>query len=164
VSRLPSTQKDGKPGKYLINAYKADEQSRAGLESTTFHETYPGHQLQGAIALERTKLHPIQKYFWLSGFGEGWVLYSERLADELGLFSGDLDRLGLLSNEALRAVRLVVDSGLHALGWTRDQAVEYLLANRGVHSQQTYKISPKRIVGISCLMLRVPNVRYSCNF
>jgi uncharacterized protein (DUF885 family) len=120
---------DGRPGKYLINAYNASEQSKAGLESTAFHETYPGHHLQGAIALERPDLHPIARYFFLSGFGEGWALYSERLADELGLFSSDLDRLGLLSNEALRAARLVVDSGMHALGWDRQRALDYLMAN-----------------------------------
>ena len=120
---------DGKPGKYLINAYKANEQSKAGLESTAFHETYPGHHLQGAIALERPDLHPISRYFFLSGFGEGWALYSERLSDELGLFSSDLDRLGLLANEALRAARLVVDSGMHALGWDRQRALDYVLAN-----------------------------------
>ena len=120
---------DGKPGKYLINAYNASEQSKAGLESTAFHETYPGHHLQGALALERQDLHAISRYFFLSGFGEGWALYSERLSDELGLFSSDLDRLGLLSNEALRAARLVVDSGMHALGWDRKRALDYLLAN-----------------------------------
>lgn len=120
---------DGKPGKYLINAYNASEQSRAGLESTAFHETYPGHHVQGAIALERPELHPISRYFFLSGFGEGWALYAERLSDELGLFSSDIDRLGLLSNEALRAARLVVDSGMHALGWERQRAIDYLTAN-----------------------------------
>ena len=118
---------DGKPGKYLLNAYKATEQSRAGLESTAFHEAYPGHHMQGAIALEQENLHPIQRYFFLSGFGEGWGLYAERLADEMGLFTSDVDRLGLLSNEALRAARLVVDSGMHALGWTRQQAIDYVL-------------------------------------
>jgi uncharacterized protein (DUF885 family) len=120
---------DGKPGKYLINAYNASAQSRAGLESTAFHETYPGHHVQGAIALERPDLHPISRYFFLSGFGEGWALYAERLSDELGLFSSDIDRLGLLSNEALRAARLVVDSGMHALGWERQRAIDYLTAN-----------------------------------
>ena len=120
---------DGKPGKYMINAYNATEQSRAGLESTAFHETYPGHHLQVAVALEREGLHDVSRLFFLSGFGEGWALYSERLADEMALFSGDVDRLGLLSNEALRAARLVVDSGMHALGWSRDRAVEYLLAH-----------------------------------
>lgn len=120
---------DGKPGKYLLNAYKATEQSRAGLESTAFHEAYPGHHMQGAVALEQENLHPIQRYFFLSGFGEGWGLYAERLADEMGLFTSDVDRLGLLSNEALRAARLVVDSGMHALGWTRQQAIDYVLAH-----------------------------------
>jgi uncharacterized protein (DUF885 family) len=120
---------DGKPGKYLLNAYKASEQSRAGLESTAFHEAYPGHHMQAAIALERENLHPISRYFFLSGFGEGWGLYAERLSDEMGLFSSDVDRLGLLSNEALRAARLVVDSGMHALGWTRQQAIDYVLAH-----------------------------------
>ncbi len=125
---IPPTA-DGKPGKYLLNAYKATEQSRAGLESTAFHEAYPGHHLQGAIALQQENIHPIQRHFFLSGFGEGWGLYSERLADEMGLFTSDVDRLGLLSNEALRAARLVVDSGMHALGWTRQQAIDYVLAH-----------------------------------
>ena len=120
---------DGKPGKYMINAYEATKQSRAGLESTAFHETYPGHHLQGAIALERENLHPISRYFFMSGYGEGWGLYSERLADEMGLFTSDVDRLGLLSNEGLRAARLVVDSGMHALGWTRQQAIDYVMAH-----------------------------------
>jgi len=120
---------DGKPGKYLINAYNATEQSRAGLESTAFHEAYPGHHMQGALALERPELHPISRYFFISGFGEGWGLYAERLADEMGLFTSDVDRLGLLSNEALRAARLVVDSGMHVLGWTRQRAIEYILTH-----------------------------------
>lgn len=120
---------DGKPGKFMINAYNATEQSKAGLESTAFHEAYPGHHLQLAVALEKEGLHPVSQYFSLSGFSEGWALYTERLAEEMGLFTSDVDRVGLLSNEALRAARLVVDSGMHALGWTRQRAVEYLLAH-----------------------------------
>jgi uncharacterized protein (DUF885 family) len=123
---VPPSADGSKPGKYLINAYQAKQQSIAGLESTAFHEAYPGHHLQGSIALQRKDLHPISRYFFLSGFGEGWALYSERLADEMGLFSSDVDRLGLLSNEALRAARLVVDSGMHTMGWSREEAVEYL--------------------------------------
>ena len=118
-----------RPGIYYINLYRADTKPRAGLESTAFHETYPGHHLQGAIALERDELHPVTRYFYLSGFGEGWGLYAERLADEMGLFSSDVDRMGLLSNEALRAARLVVDAGMHALGWSRQQAIDYMLQN-----------------------------------
>ena len=85
--------------------------------------------MQVAIAKERGSTHPVQRYFGTSGFSEGWALYTERLADEMGLYSGDVDRLGLLSNEALRAGRLVVDSGMHALGWSRQQAIDYLLAH-----------------------------------
>ncbi|HEV2148848.1 MAG TPA: DUF885 domain-containing protein [Longimicrobiaceae bacterium] len=118
-----------RPAIYLINTYQPEKQSRAGLESTAFHETYPGHHLQIAIAKERTEAHPITRYFGTSGFSEGWGLYSERLADEMGLFSSDLDRMGLLSNEALRAARLVVDAGMHQLGWSRQQAIDYLLAH-----------------------------------
>ncbi len=72
---------------------------------------------------------PIARYVWNSGFGEGWALYSERLADELGLYSGPLDKIGLLSDQAARAARLVVDSGLHTKDWGRQQAVDYMLAN-----------------------------------
>ncbi|MBI4520215.1 MAG: DUF885 domain-containing protein [Gemmatimonadetes bacterium] len=125
-----SPAEDGsRPGIYSINLRNAQQQSRAGLEATAFHETYPGHHLQSAIALERDGLHPLSRYIFLSGFGEGWALYSERLADEMGLYSSDLDRIGLLSNEALRAARLVVDSGLHALEWSREQAIDYMLVN-----------------------------------
>jgi uncharacterized protein (DUF885 family) len=128
-----SPSDDGKrPGTYLINTYDADKQSRAGgLESTAYHETYPGHHLQIAIAKEQPGAHAIARYFFSGAFVEGWGLYAERLADEMGLFSSDIDRIGMLSNQALRAARLVVDSGMHELGWTRQQAIDYVLANTG---------------------------------
>jgi uncharacterized protein (DUF885 family) len=128
-----SPSDDGtRPGTYLINTYQAQEQSRAGgVESTAFHETYPGHHLQIAIAKESASSHPLLRYFSSGAFVEGWALYSERVADEMGLFSGDIDRVGLLSGQALRAARLVVDAGMHELGWTRQQAIDYLIANTG---------------------------------
>ena len=118
-----------RPGIYYINLRNPQQLPRAGIESTAFHEAYPGHHLQIAIAMERKGLHPVQRYFFMSGFTEGWGLYSERLAEEMGLFSSDVDRMGLLSNEALRAARLVVDPGMHALGWSRDRAIQYMLDN-----------------------------------
>lgn len=118
-----------RPGIYLINTYEPEKQSKAGLESTAFHETYPGHHLQITIGRERPGAHKLVSYFYSSGFVEGWGLYSERLSEEMGLYSGDIDKMGLLSNEALRAARLVVDAGMHALGWTRQQAIDYLMAN-----------------------------------
>src|SRR5204862_3994830 len=89
--------------------------------------TMPGPHRQGAIALERKEIHPSGRYIFNSGYAEGWALYAERLADEMKLFSSDLDRMGMLSSQGLRASRLVVDSGLHTLGWSRQQAIDYML-------------------------------------
>ena len=125
----PPAEDGSRPAVFLISAYQAEKQGRAEDESTAFHETIPGHHLQIAIAVERKQIHPLGRYMFNSGYGEGWGLYAERLADELKLYSSDLDRLGMLSGQALRASRLVVDSGMHAMGWTRQQAIDYLLAH-----------------------------------
>jgi uncharacterized protein (DUF885 family) len=125
----PPAEDGSRPAVFFINAYMAETKSRAPAESTAFHETIPGHHLQGAIALERKEIHPIGRYVSNSGYAEGWALYSERLADEMKLYSGDLDRLGMLSSQSLRAARLVVDSGLHTMNWTRQQAIDYMLTH-----------------------------------
>jgi uncharacterized protein (DUF885 family) len=83
--------------------------------------------LQVSLALENQSLHPILRYIGVSGSVEGWALYTERLADEMGIYSSDIARLGMLSNEAYRAARLVVDPGLHVMGWSRDDAIQYML-------------------------------------
>ena len=130
-----------RPGTYEIGLHEPQKISKVGLEATTFHETYPGHHLQVSIGLERSGVHPILRYFFFSGTGEGWALYTERLADEMGLYSSDAARLGMLSNEALRAARLVVDTGMHALGWTRARALDYLLANVAwAESEAAYEV------------------------
>ncbi|NNG15180.1 MAG: DUF885 domain-containing protein [Gemmatimonadales bacterium] len=119
-----------RPGTYEFGTYEPRKLSKGGgFEATTFHETYPGHHMQVYVALEGAGVHPVLQFFFTSGLGEGWALYTERLADEMGLYSSDVDRLGMLSNEAFRAGRLVVDPGMHALGWTRQEAIDYMLAN-----------------------------------
>ena len=125
----PPAEDGSRSAVFFINAYQAETKSRVVAESTAFHETIPGHHLQGSIALERKEIHPIGRYLFNSGYAEGWALYSERLADEMKLFTSDVDRLGMLSSQALRASRLVVDSGLHTLGWARQQAIDYMLAH-----------------------------------
>ena len=125
----PPAEDGSRPAVFFISAYEAEKQSRVEDESTAFHETIPGHHLQGAIALERKDIHPIGRYLFNDGYAEGWALYVERLADEMKLYSSDLDRMGMLSSQALRAARLVVDSGLHTMGWTRRQAIDYMLAH-----------------------------------
>jgi len=125
----PPAEDGSRPALFYINAYEAQKKSRAPAESTAFHETIPGHHLQIAIALERKEIHPIGRYIFNSGFVEGWALYAERLADEMKLYSSDLDRLGMLSEQTFRASRLVVDTGIHTMGWTRQQAIDYMLAH-----------------------------------
>lgn len=126
-----SSAEDGsRPGIYYIAVRDPEKRSIAGQQSVLYHETYPGHHLQGAIALELgDRVHPLARYLWNSGYGEGWALYSERLADELGLYDGALDRLGMLSDQAARAARLVVDSGIHTQAWSRQRAVDYMQSN-----------------------------------
>jgi uncharacterized protein (DUF885 family) len=125
----PPSEDGSRAALFYINAYEPQKKSRADNESTAFHETIPGHHLQIAIALERKDNHPIGRYLINSGFVEGWALYAEGLADEMKLYSGELDRLGMLGNLNWRAVRLVVDSGMHAFGWTRQQAIDYMQAH-----------------------------------
>ncbi|HET7232789.1 MAG TPA: DUF885 domain-containing protein, partial [Longimicrobium sp.] len=129
ASYEPPAQDGSRPGRFRINTYEPEKQSRVPIESTAFHESIPGHHLQLALAQERPQAHMITRLLGNSGFSEGWGLYSERLADEMGLFSGDMDRMGLLSNEALRAARMVVDPGMHVLGWSRQRAIDYMLAH-----------------------------------
>jgi len=129
----PPSEDGSRPALFYINAYQPQRKPRAEKESTAFHETIPGHHLQVAIALERTGNHPIGRYLFNSGFTEGWGLYAEELADEMKLYSAELDRLGMLGAQSWRAVRLVVDSGIHALGWTRQQAIDYMLAHAPVN-------------------------------
>jgi uncharacterized protein (DUF885 family) len=89
----------------------------------------PGHHLQGALGQELRGLPDFRRHLGPTAYFEGWGLYAERLADEMGLYSGDLDRLGMLSFDAWRAARLVVDTGIHAMGWSRQQAIDYMLAH-----------------------------------
>ncbi len=131
VGEYHSSSEDGtRPGIFYIAVTDPQHRTRATQKSTLYHETFPGHHQQIAIALELgDKIHPIARYFGNSGFSEGWALYSERLADELGLYDSPLDYIGLLSDQGARAARLVIDTGLHTKGWTRQQAVDYMMSN-----------------------------------
>jgi uncharacterized protein (DUF885 family) len=124
------------PAAYRVRLYEAERQSWTGGESTAFHEVVPGHHLQVALANENAALPAIARFLFSSGFVEGWALYAEHLADELGLYSGPADRLGMLGNRAWRAVRMVVDTGLHVFGWERERAIAFLLAHTALSPAQ----------------------------
>ena len=118
-----------RPGRYYVNTYAPTTRTRYEAEVLAFHESVPGHHLQIAVAQEFAGLPLVRRHQGSTAYVEGWALYTERLSGELGLYTSDVDRLGVLSFDAWRACRLVVDTGLHALGWTRDQAVRYMLEN-----------------------------------
>lgn len=118
-----------RPGSYYINTYAPETRPRYEAEVLAFHESVPGHHTQIARAQELTGLPEFRKHLGPTAYVEGWALYTERLANEMGLYSGDLDRIGMLSFDAWRASRLVVDTGLHAKGWSRGQAVAFMRDN-----------------------------------
>jgi uncharacterized protein (DUF885 family) len=127
VAYYRSPHYDGsKPGEYFVNTYKPEVRPRFELEALTWHESIPGHHLQLAIMQELGELPAFRKLDGSTAFIEGWALYTERLADEMGLYTSDLDRLGKISYDSWRASRLVVDTGVHHLGWTRAQAETYM--------------------------------------
>jgi uncharacterized protein (DUF885 family) len=118
-----------RPGTYYINTYAPETRPRYEAEVLAFHESIPGHHTQIALAQEKTGIPEFRKHLGVTAYVEGWALYTERLADEMGLYSADLDRMGMLSFDAWRASRLVVDTGIHVMGWSREQAIRTMLDN-----------------------------------
>jgi uncharacterized protein (DUF885 family) len=113
-------------GTYWVNTYALESRPLYTLEALTLHEAVPGHHLQGALAKELEGLPPFRRYTYVNAFGEGWGLYSERLGIEAGFYQDPYSDFGRLTYEMWRACRLVVDTGVHALGWSREQAIDYM--------------------------------------
>jgi uncharacterized protein (DUF885 family) len=118
-----------RPGTYFINTLRPQDRFRHLAEAIAFHEAVPGHHFQLTIVQEIEDNHLVHAVFTDVANAEGWGLYAERLADEMGLYSGDVALLGMLSTDAWRAARLVLDTGLHALGWSRQQAIDWMSDN-----------------------------------
>jgi uncharacterized protein (DUF885 family) len=129
---LPAAGDGSRPGTFFINNSDPSKITRYESEALAFHEGVPGHHFQLTLALEIEDLPMFRKNALLHAYVEGWGLYTERLADEMGLYSSDLARIGMLSYDSWRAGRLVVDTGMHAMGWSRDKAIEYM----ATHSPQ----------------------------
>ncbi len=128
----------GGMSEYLVNTYNLPSRQLYSLPALTLHESAPGHSWQGAVALEqgREKKLPQFRNEYISAYGEGWALYCERLGTEMGIYHTPYETFGMLSYQAWRASRLVVDTGIHAQGWTREQAQQYLHDNTALSDHE----------------------------
>jgi uncharacterized protein (DUF885 family) len=144
---LPPAMDGSRTGTYFINTHDPQERVRYDTESVAFHEANPGHHFQISLAQELEDLPPFRQNALTTAYVEGWGLYSERLAEEMGLYSSDLGLLGMVSADAWRAGRLVVDTGFHAFGWTRAQAVNFFQEWSAI-DQPTIETEVDRYIGV----------------
>jgi uncharacterized protein (DUF885 family) len=126
---MPGAIDGSRAGTYYLNTSQPEKRHRYVAEDIAFHEAVPGHHFQLTIAMESKDLAPARQVLYDTACAEGWGLYSERLADEMGLYTDDLARMGLFAADSWRACRLVVDTGLHAMGWSRQQAVDWMASH-----------------------------------
>ncbi|HEY0778659.1 MAG TPA: DUF885 domain-containing protein, partial [Gemmatirosa sp.] len=119
----------GRPGMFMVNTYRVDTRPTWEMEALTLHESVPGHHLQIALAQELGALPEFRRYASYTAFTEGWGLYAESLGDELGMYKDPYSKYGQLTYEMWRALRLVLDTGIHTMGWSREQAVRYFVEN-----------------------------------
>ncbi|MBB1362400.1 DUF885 domain-containing protein [Shewanella sp. SR44-4] len=129
TGRYSGSNRDDEPGYYWVNTYALDKRPLYELEALTLHEAVPGHHLQISLNKELTDLPNFRRYSYISAFGEGWGLYSEYLGVEAGFYQDPYSNFGRLTYEMWRAARLVVDTGMHAKGWSRQQAIDFMAGN-----------------------------------
>jgi uncharacterized protein (DUF885 family) len=145
----PPTEDGSRPGIYYINAYDLPDRALHHVASVTYHEANPGHHFQIALEQEmpeRSNLRRFGAALAGSAYCEGWGLYSERLADEMGLYLDEWERLGMLDNQAHRAVRLITDTGIHALGWSREASIDKLEESGQTHTDAVIEVD--RYIGM----------------
>ncbi len=152
-------------GVFFMNTSDPSGWGRYQIEATAYHEGIPGHHLQLAISTELEDVPEFRKRAFIPAYGEGWGLYTERLADEMGLYSTPLDRMGMLAADSMRACRLVVDTGMHALGWGRRQAIDYMVANSPMRESHVaaeidrYAVTPGQALAYMLGRLEIQRIR-----
>lgn len=129
TGRYAGTNRDDRAGFYWVNTYALDRRPLYEMEALTLHEAVPGHHLQISLAREQSSLPEYRRNFYTSAFGEGWGLYAEYLGIEMGFYQDPYSDFGRLTYEMWRAARLVVDTGMHTMGWSRQQAIDFLASN-----------------------------------
>jgi uncharacterized protein (DUF885 family) len=142
----PGSLAAGRPANMFANTYKLDARPKWEMEALTMHEAVPGHHLQIAIAQELQSLPEFRKHSSYTALVEGWALYAESLGEEMGFCEDPHSKFGQLTYEMWRAIRLVVDPGLHAMGWTRERAIEYFRAN-SAKADQDIIVEVDRYIG-----------------
>ncbi|MDP5188619.1 DUF885 domain-containing protein [Rheinheimera baltica] len=129
TGRYSGPSRDDQAGFYWVNTYRLDRRPLYEMEALTLHEAVPGHHLQITLAREQNELPEYRRSFYTSAFGEGWGLYAEYLGMEMGFYQDPYSNFGRLTYEMWRAARLVVDTGMHSMGWSRQQAIDFLASN-----------------------------------
>jgi uncharacterized protein (DUF885 family) len=162
---FPPAKDGSRPGVFFMNTADPTGWGRYQIEATSYHEGIPGHHLQLAISTELTTVPEFRKRAFIAAYGEGWGLYSERLADEMGLYTTPLDRMGMLEADSMRACRLVVDTGMHALGWSRQKAIDYMTENSPMRVSQIvpeinrYAVTPGQALAYMIGRLEIQRMR-----
>ena len=154
-----------RPGVFYANMRDPGETPKFAMRTLAYHEAIPGHHFQIAIAQEMTGVPFFRRILPFTAYSEGWALYAERLAWEMGFENDPLDNLGRLRDEMMRAVRLVVDSGIHYKQWTREQAIAYMLDNTGMGEGdvtaeiERYFVNPGQALAYKAGMLKILELR-----
>ena len=162
---MPGTPDGSRPGTYYVHLIDMTSMPKLDMESTAYHEGIPGHHMQVSLAQELTGLPQFRTQVFFTAYVEGWALYAEQLAKEMGAYHDPYSDFGRLGNEIWRAIRLVVDTGLHSEGWTEQQAVDYFLANGPTSEGQVraevrrYLVLPGQATAYKVGMLKILELR-----
>jgi uncharacterized protein (DUF885 family) len=161
----PGAPDGSRPGRVNVNTSEATTRKTISFESTAYHEGVPGHHMQLSIAQELPTLPAFRRYGDYTSYSEGWALYSERLGKEVGFYENPYNDYGRLQDEMLRAIRLVVDTGLHAKKWTRDQVVQYFHDHSAIdefevqNETDRYIVWPAQALGYKIGQLKILELR-----
>jgi uncharacterized protein (DUF885 family) len=161
----PGSVQAGRPGYFYANTYALNTRPKWEMEALTSHEAVPGHHLQISLAQEMENVPEFRKYGSYTAFVEGWGLYSESLSEEMGMYRDPYMKFGQLTYEMWRAIRLVVDTGMHSMGWTRQQAIDYFLANASKNEHDVtvevdrYIVWPGQALAYKIGMMKIKELR-----